>query len=184
MLGDNIKSIRNKRNLTQEDVIKMAKEIVKNSDKKAFAQAQLSRWEKNQSYPTDENINLLAEIYECDVSEIVEKKEQEKLSEEYKTGFEIGIQFTKEQLLVPMHILTDNMKETEERIKYLTEFLIKNQVQLIPECIPEMLSLYKKDSSDSKIFSMYYSFIIGLWNGGVANSDKNKKIKGTKNETI
>lgn len=59
---------------------------------------------------------------------------------------------------------TETRKSYKDGVKYLTEFLVKNAMP-IPECFAKIMSLCKSDNESDKMAQMYFSFIIGFWNG-------------------
>lgn len=164
MLGENIRKIRNEKGLTQNDVVLKAKELKKDSNKETFNQSQLSKWEKNETTPSKENIELLEQIYECSLSQLPQEEMRENDSMTiYKEGFDIGCKFERKELKKTMYILSDSKREYKDKIEYLISFLIRNDIK-VPEFFIEMLSLCE-NNNESGLLPMFYMFIIGLWNG-------------------
>lgn len=171
MLGENIKKLREKIGLTQNQVVFKAKELKGNSG--TFTQSQLSKWEKNETLPSDENIELLSKIFDCSKTDLKkENTNQYSWDEIYQEAFSIGKNFKSEELQIVIYNVTDTKKSYEDGIKYLTEFLMKNAMP-IPKCFVKIMALCKDNNESDEIMRMYFSFIIGFWNG----SFKQTKLK-------
>lgn len=165
MLGENIKNLRIEKGMTQNEVVLKAKELKGNSS--TFTQSQLSKWEKNETLPSDDNIELLSKIFNC--SEIDLKKEninKYNFDEIYQEAFSIGVNFKMETVQIVINNIIETKKSYKDAIQYLIEFLMKNCMP-IPECFIRIMELYNENQEDDKIGLMYFSFIIGLWNGSI-----------------
>lgn len=174
MLGENIRSLREEKGLTQNEVVLKAKELKGNVG--TFTQSQLSKWEKNETLPSDDNIELLSKIFNCSKTDL-EKENTEKYgwNEIYQEAFSIGKNFKSEELQMVIYNVTDIRKSYKEGINYLVEFLMKNGMP-IPECFVKMMALCKDNNESDEITLMYFSFIIGFWNGSFKQTKLEKII--------
>lgn len=163
MLGEVIKKLREESGLTQNDVVTKAKELSENSV--AFNQSQLSKWEKGESAPTDRNIGLLAKIFNCSKEELTQKmNKNDEIYSTYGEGVEIGKNFKTGQIQKVMLTTLDYKNGYEEQVQYLMDFLMKNGVP-IPTCFIKILSITKENPEDDRLLGLFYSFIMGFWNG-------------------
>ena len=170
MLGDNIKNLREEKGLTQNDVVDKAKELKGNSS--TFTQSQLSKWEKNEAIPSEENIQLLTKVFNCSIENLKNESENSDFDIIYKEAFNLGKKFKASELDNVMYTATEIKKNYNERITYILDFLMKNSLP-IPMCFIEMLKLCQNNSNSEKLEKLYYPFIIGFWNGSYKNTNDN-----------
>lgn len=175
MLGENIRNLREERGLTQKDVVDKAKELKGNSG--TFTQPQLSKWEKNETLPSDDNIELLSKIFNCSKVDL-KKENTNKYSwdEIYQEAFSMGRNFKTEELQIVIYNASETKKCYEDRVKYLTEFLMKNTMS-IPKCFVKIMALCKDNNVSDEMTQMYYAFIIGFWNGSFKQTKLENNIE-------
>ncbi len=163
MLGDNIKKLRNEIGLTQNELILKAKELKENSS--TFTQSQLSKWEKNETIPSDENIQLLSEIFNCS-KEDLEKEDNDRVDymQIYEDAFALGKNFKASEIKLLLYKATDSKKDIKDIAKYYSEFFIKNAMP-VPKIFIDMLSRTKNDDKKEEVWSWLTAFNIGFWNG-------------------
>ena len=171
MLGDSIKKIREDKKLTQSDVVLKAKELKRDNNKGTFTQSQLSKWEKNEVLPTNENIELLSQIYNCPVSLLVQEVDEYGAEAIYQEAFSLGSNFKSTELQMVIYNATETKRNHKDRIEYIMTFLMKNGL-MIPKCFLKMLDICKDNPDSNELLLMYYSFIMGFWNGSFKKSNK------------
>lgn len=169
MLGDNIKKLRNEMGLTQNELVLKAKELKGNSS--VFSQAQLSKWEKNETIPSTENIELLSTILNCSKSEL-EKENKNKvkvdLMQIYEEAFELGKNFKENEVKLLLNKILDDKKSNKDRAKCYVDFFIKNAMP-VPEFFIDIFSSFENVENDNED-SLLTAFHIGFWNGCCKNN--------------
>ena len=174
MLGENIRNLREQEGMTQNEVVSKAKKL--KGDSGTFTQSQLSKWEKNETLPSDENIELLSKIFNCSKSDLMkENSNRYSFDEIYQEAFSIGRKFKTNEIQAVIYNATESKKNYDDRIKYLTEFLIKSSIP-IPDFFIKIMSLCNSKDVNNELERMYFSFIIGFWNGSFEETNLKKDM--------
>ena len=159
MLGDNIKKIRNEIGLTQNELVLKAKELKENSS--TFTQAQLSKWEKNEIMPSEENIKLLSEILNCSIDDLKkENNDNVDYMKIYEEALELGKNFKASEIKSLLYKTTDDKNDIKDNAKYYTEFFIKNNMP-VPKIFIDIFSMTENNEG----WALITAFNMGFWNG-------------------
>ncbi len=174
MIGETIKNRRNKLGLTQEELVKKAREVYENENLqeeiKVFNQAQLSKWENGEQKPNTKNLWLLSIILETPFFEFTNQEDDNEIIKNfYNAGYCLAKKIQKDisskiyKLLE--YVKNEKMNEVNQEI---LELYISNN-ELMPEDIAVMMPIYlaNKDYAKEKYVSYIHSFISGLNNGNL-----------------
>ena len=192
MIGNKILERRKELGLSQEQLVKKAKELIllEGYDIRAFNQAQLSRWESNEIKPNDSNLYLLSQLLNCTPDYFTGEKKENM----HKKFYDEAVRLTRLESdalnSVPDKELENKLKTTTA---YVLEAIKKENLQETIDLFIRLILLTGKscsteisiaipqvlagDLSESDFYKYMLSFLAGLNNSFYYRSKEELYIK-------
>ena len=154
-----IKTLREKNNMTQQDVINKSKEYGGK-----FTQQQLSRWENGSLTPSKKNIEILTKVFDVEEKDLFDNGSEMQAIDFYNKGFSYGIRCAKKGLSIDsfltyqkkFNLLNFDNKSFDEVKQSMLEFLVFIAVPLSLPVAPDFMR--------AKTITDIYLFYSGMYN--------------------